>query len=51
MVIKKQYSGDILATAESTYNLLRKLVKQAGSRDTSGDILVFLSMFFSASVS
>ncbi|RZC79614.1 hypothetical protein C5167_042191 [Papaver somniferum] len=49
--VKKQYSDDILAAAESMYNLLRKLVKQAESCDTSGGILVFLSLFFNASVS
>ncbi|KAI3966699.1 hypothetical protein MKW92_019907 [Papaver armeniacum] len=51
IVFDVHYSGDILAAAESTYDLLRKLVKQAEFRDTSGDILVIFSLFFNASVS
>ncbi|RZC52829.1 hypothetical protein C5167_021253 [Papaver somniferum] len=49
--VKKQKSSDTVTAAESTYDLWRKLFKQAESRDTSGDILVFLSMFSNASVS
>ncbi|KAI3855150.1 hypothetical protein MKW92_048702 [Papaver armeniacum] len=32
------FAGNIVAAAESTYNLQRKLVKHAESRDTSGGV-------------
>ncbi|XP_026437141.1 uncharacterized protein LOC113335245 [Papaver somniferum] len=36
--VEKYYYGDIVAAAKSTYDLQRKLVKQAESRDTYSDI-------------
>ncbi|MCL7030978.1 hypothetical protein MKW94_017143 [Papaver nudicaule] len=34
----KQYSGDLVASAALTYDLQRKLVKEAQSRDSFGDV-------------
>ncbi|KAI3877246.1 hypothetical protein MKX03_016050, partial [Papaver bracteatum] len=34
----KQYCGDLEASAESTYDLQRKLVKQVKSYDSSGKV-------------
>ncbi|KAI3880911.1 hypothetical protein MKW92_012453, partial [Papaver armeniacum] len=34
-----QYHGDLKASAESTYDLQRKLVKQVQSHDSSGEVV------------
>ncbi|MCL7050978.1 hypothetical protein MKW94_022941 [Papaver nudicaule] len=40
----KQYSGDLEATADCTYDLERKLVQEALSRDSSGAVSANFSL-------
>ncbi|XP_026442933.1 60S acidic ribosomal protein P3-2-like [Papaver somniferum] len=40
----KQYNGDIEASADSTYDLERKLVKEVLSRDSSGAVQSYFSL-------